>query len=112
MAVLPLSWALMRRQPAWRVFALVASYVFYAWWDWRFVFLLAASTLCTLAGARLIARAAGDSARTRWLALTVAAELGLLVWFKYAHLASSSLDDVLHRLGVHGAPVPIVRAAL
>ena len=43
--VLPLSWALMPNQRVWRVFIVVASYVFYGWWDWRFVFLLAASTV-------------------------------------------------------------------
>ena len=29
----------------WRPFIIVASYVFYSWWDWRFVFLLAGCTL-------------------------------------------------------------------
>jgi alginate O-acetyltransferase complex protein AlgI len=43
--VLPVSWALMPRQRAWRAFIVVASYVFYGWWDWRFVLLLAASTV-------------------------------------------------------------------
>ena len=32
-------------QRAWQVWILLASYVFYGWWDWRFVFLLAGSTL-------------------------------------------------------------------
>ena len=41
--VLPVSWSLMRHQSVWRLFILAASFVFYAWWDWRFVFLLAAS---------------------------------------------------------------------
>jgi len=45
MIVLPVSWALMRYQRAWRIWILLASYVFYAWWDWRFVFLLLASTI-------------------------------------------------------------------
>ena len=45
LAVLPLSWALMSRQLAWRPFMVVASYVFYAWWNWHYVFLLAASTV-------------------------------------------------------------------
>ena len=40
--VLPVSWSLMRHQSVWRLFILAASFVFYAWWDWRFVFLLVA----------------------------------------------------------------------
>ena len=43
--VLPTSWFLMERQRLWRPWMLVASYVFYAWWDWRFLFLLAGSTV-------------------------------------------------------------------
>jgi hypothetical protein len=36
---------------------LVASYVFYGWWDWRFLFLIAFSTLVDYwAGLRIPAR--------------------------------------------------------
>ena len=45
--VLPLSWLAMADMRRWRVFIIVASYVFYGWWDWHFVFLLAGSTLWT-----------------------------------------------------------------
>ena len=34
------NWLLAPFPKRWRVFILVASYVFYGWWDWRFVFLL------------------------------------------------------------------------
>ena len=50
MLVLPLSWALMRQQTAWRVFILVASYVFYAWWDVSLVWLLALVSAIAYAG--------------------------------------------------------------
>ena len=33
------NWLLAPFPKRWRVFILVASYVFYGWWDWRFVFL-------------------------------------------------------------------------
>jgi len=59
----------------------VASYVFYAWWDWRFVFLLAASTAIAFVGGRLVHPATGTRRRaTMWV--TVALLLGLLGWFK------------------------------
>ena len=41
--VLIASWLLMPRPRAWRLFMIAASFVFYADWDWRFVFLLAFS---------------------------------------------------------------------
>ena len=43
--VLPLSWLAMPKVHRWRPFILVASYVFYSWWDWRFIFLLAGCTI-------------------------------------------------------------------
>ena len=45
LVVLPLSWLTMPTPARWRVFIIVASYVFYAAWDWRFIFLLAGCTL-------------------------------------------------------------------
>ena len=39
------SWLLRPRPLAWRLFILAASYVFYSWWNPRFVLLLAVSTL-------------------------------------------------------------------
>ena len=50
--VLVLSWALMPRQRLWKPFILVASYVFYGYADWRFTFLLAASTVANQLAAR------------------------------------------------------------
>ena len=34
-------WLLNPRPLAWKLFMIGASYVFYAWWDWHFVWLLA-----------------------------------------------------------------------
>ncbi len=93
------------------MFILVASYVFYGWWDWRFVFLLAASTACTVAGGRLVHMARNDVARRAWMITTVALELGLLGWFKYAGWLSVNVDNVLHHLGM-GDPVPLVQVTL
>ena len=61
--VLPVSWSLMRHQSAWRLFMLAASFVFYAWWDWRFVFLLAASIVVNQTLAVAIYRAEAPAAR-------------------------------------------------
>ena len=45
LVVLVVHWSIHRRPVAWRFFILGASYVFYGYWDWRFSFLLAGSTL-------------------------------------------------------------------
>jgi len=105
------NWLLASFPKPWRVFILLASYVFYGWWDWRFVFLLAVSTVCTIAGGRLVDRAQNPAARRAWLTATVVAELGLLAWFKYAGFFTVNVDNVLHHLGM-GDPIPLIQVTL
>jgi D-alanyl-lipoteichoic acid acyltransferase DltB (MBOAT superfamily) len=92
--VLPVSWALMRHQSVWRAWILLASYVFYAWWDWRFVLLLAASTVVNHVLAVAIHRTAAIGARKVLLGLAIAFDLGFLGYFKYANFFLSTTDNV------------------
>jgi D-alanyl-lipoteichoic acid acyltransferase DltB (MBOAT superfamily) len=100
MVVFPTSWLLMRRQLLWQAFMLVASYVFYAWWDWRFIFLLAGSTVGNHVAAAAIHRARAQQLRKLLLALSVAFNLGLLGYFKYAGFLVSSAENALTRVGL------------
>ncbi|HEY6056367.1 MAG TPA: MBOAT family protein [Gaiellaceae bacterium] len=102
LVVLPLSWALMPRQRLWQLFVLTASFVFYAWWDWKFVFLLGGSIVGNHVAAHGIAASRGRL-RKAWLTAAVALDLGLLGYFKYAGFLVSSADNVLSRIGVAGA---------
>ena len=105
------NWLLAPFPTRWRIFILAASYVFYGWWDWRFVFLLAISTACTIAGGRLVHRAADATAKRAWLSVAVSAELGLLGWFKYAGWLGVNVDNVIHHLGA-GDPIPLLQVTL
>ena len=91
--VLPLSWALRGRPVAWKSLILVASYVFYGYWDWRFLGLLAAMTLVNEVAAVGIHRAASPAARGRLTAAAVVFDLGVLAVFKYYGFFVSSLED-------------------
>jgi alginate O-acetyltransferase complex protein AlgI len=107
MIVLPVSWALMAHQRAWRAWILVASYVFYAWWDWRFVALLAASTVVNHVLAVAIHRSGGVAARKSFLALAVAFDLGLLGYFKYTNFFLSSADNVIGTSWIAHVVLPV-----
>jgi alginate O-acetyltransferase complex protein AlgI len=111
LVVLPLSWLLMPRQAVWRPFILLASYVFYAWWDWKFVFLLASSTIVNHALALAIHRSQGARLRKACLFAAVGFDLALLGYFKYAGFLVSSAENALARLGVAGAS-SVVNVAL
>lgn len=77
---------------------IAASYVFYANWDWRFVFLLGGVTLMTYVSGRGLAAARTPGRRKVWLWAGVGAPLLLLGVFKYADFAVSSLDSLLGAL--------------
>lgn len=91
------------------VMLLVASYVFYGWWDWRFLSLLAASTLLDYTTALLMDGTPHRWLRKRYLLLSVVGNLGLLGFFKYfnffthefAHLSATlGLPIELHTLNI------------
>jgi alginate O-acetyltransferase complex protein AlgI len=86
-----------------RRFLLVASYVFYAAWDWRFLGLLFGLTLLNDLGARAIAKREGRSRRTM-LTVVVVADLAVLGVFKYFDFFAASANSMLSRVGL-GVPL-------
>lgn len=80
-------WALGRRR--WQnAFLVVASYVFYGWWNWRFCTLIAISTAVDYALARRMDSGGRSGAL---LAVSVVANLGMLGVFKYYDFFAASL---------------------
>jgi alginate O-acetyltransferase complex protein AlgI len=100
MIVLPASWLLMPRRERWKIFMLAASYFFYGYWNWRFVFLLAASTVVNQVFARAIFRNEVERTRRALLAGAVAVNIALLGYFKYADFFIRSSRDVLDSAGL------------
>src|SRR3954467_5772285 len=78
---------------------LVASYYFYASWDWRFLGLLIASTLVDFSCGRALDRT--DSAKTRrlLLCLSLGFNLAMLGFFKYFNFFADSLHGMFGALG-------------
>ena len=62
---------------------LVASYVFYGAWDWRFLGLILASTIVDYLVGLKMSAAADDHRRRRLLSISLAFNLGMLGIFKY-----------------------------
>ena len=83
--LLPL-YALTPRGGARRWLLLVASYLFYAHWDPRFVTLLLLSTIVDFEAGRRIHERDDPVARRGWLLLSLAVNLGVLAVFKYGRL--------------------------
>jgi alginate O-acetyltransferase complex protein AlgI len=78
---------------------LLASLIFYAWGEPRFVLLLLLSAIINHGMGRLLAgkQQAGDGNAAKWLlGAGIAANLGLLVYFKYLGFFAASLNQLLH----------------
>jgi D-alanyl-lipoteichoic acid acyltransferase DltB (MBOAT superfamily) len=109
--VLPVSWALMPRLRAWKLFILAVSYAFYATASWRFCLLLAGVTLGNQLFARLIARAGSERRRSQLVGLAVGLDLLVLGVFKYYGFFVTQVADALDAFGL-GMPLPLLSIAL
>jgi alginate O-acetyltransferase complex protein AlgI len=96
-------WALPSNR-ARKVWLLACSYFFYGYWDWRFLFLILASTLIDY-GVALALHGSEDPRRRRlWVTLSLIANLGVLGFFKYFNFFVSSGVGLLQTLGFEVAP--------
>ena len=91
--------AVLRGQPR-KIMLVVASYVFYGYWDWRFLGLIFISTVTDYFAARWIANSASPGRKKLVLWLSIAVNLGILGFFKYADFFVGSLVALLNSLGI------------
>ncbi len=81
----------------------LASYFFYAWWDWRFVGLLFGSSLVAFCSGKMIGQSRTVKTKKAWLWFCILSHLGALGFFKYFGFCADSLKTVFHWLGVNVA---------
>lgn len=77
----------------------VASYIFYGWWDYRFLSLIILSTLVDFYVGKAIFNTKGKKAKTKWLWVSIAFNIGLLGFFKYFDFFVHSFVDSIVFLG-------------
>lgn len=89
----------------------VASYVFYGWWDPWFILLMLGVTVVNYLCGRIIGRPGIDPRLRRWVAaFAVIASLGTLGFFKYFGFLEANLNHVLAWFGA--GPVPVLAITL
>src|SRR5215467_13656846 len=82
-SVLVGTWALRHKNQR-LMFLTLASWFFYAWWDWRFLPLMLSTTTVDYVAALAIQRNENQRRRNFWLISSLSINLGLLGYFKYA----------------------------
>lgn len=93
-------WATYRYATPWKWFLLAGSYFFYGYWDWRFLGLLAASSIVNHVSARGIRRFNRPWARRGLLTAAVTFNLGTIAFFKYYGFFVEQAYVIAYRLGI------------
>ncbi len=94
------------------VMLLLASYVFYMWWNPLYILLIVGSTLVDyISGYRMGLREVGDPKRKKYLWFSVATNLGLLGTFKYFNFFAGEINLGLQQLGIESG-LPILNVLL
>jgi D-alanyl-lipoteichoic acid acyltransferase DltB (MBOAT superfamily) len=83
------------------VFLLLSSYVFYSFWDWRFSFLLAFSTILDYSSGIIIDQSTTINKKRFWMRLSILTNIGLLCYFKYFNFFIDSFIDLINHFGFH-----------
>ena len=96
-----LYWFVFKNQlRAQNVLLLVASYIFYGWWDWRFLSLIIASTFLDYFVAIQLGKTAISKKRKLLLGISLVGNLGMLGFFKYYNFFVSSWIEAWSSVGI------------
>jgi D-alanyl-lipoteichoic acid acyltransferase DltB (MBOAT superfamily) len=81
------------------IFLLVASYIFYGWWDWRFLSLIIISSTLDFNIGLLLKKQQNETKRKLILLMSLVLNLGFLGFFKYYNFFVDSLVSSFTLLG-------------
>ena len=94
-----LYWFVFQKREWQNLLIVAASYVFYGWWDWRFLFLIAFTSLCSFYSGVLIEQFEGSKSRQRMVCtLNLVLNFLILGVFKYYNFFADSLARLIWNL--------------
>tara|TARA_R110000765_G_scaffold168384_3_gene273397 strand:+ start:11537 stop:12955 length:1419 start_codon:yes stop_codon:yes gene_type:complete len=99
LVVFILYWMLQKNFKVQNILLLVASYIFYAWWDWRFLSLILISSCIDYIAGLQIFNANNQKQRKVWLYISLVANLGFLGVFKYYNFFADSFSQLMNQVG-------------
>ena len=97
-----LYWFVFRGRRWQNLLIVIASYVFYGWWNWRFLLLIALTSFCSYGSGLLIERCKGNRKAQRAVSVfNIVFNIGILAVFKYYDFFVENLDALFRLLGFH-----------
>lgn len=99
-AVFCLYWVLRKHLQWQNLLLLAASYLFYGWWDWRFLGLIVITSASTFLTGLLIKD--NKSVRSRaWVTANIILNIGILATFKYFNFFRDTFADCMRLVGIN-----------
>lgn len=92
-------WFVFRKLSWQNLFVVIASYVFYGWWDWRFLFLIFLTTVSCYISGRLIENAESRSNRKLVCGVNIVINILILCYFKYFNFFTENLRILFSQFG-------------
>ena len=93
-------WFVFQKTARWQnLFLIVASYFFYGWWDWRFLLLLAFTSLVDFGVGYGLNKTDDERKRKMLLGLTLVSNLSVLFFFKYFNFFTDSARELMSTIG-------------
>lgn len=96
-----LYWYVLKEFRYQNILILLASYVFYGWWDWRFLSLIFLSTLVDFSITKYLMKTKEPLKRKYALWLSLIFNLGTLGFFKYHNFFMDNFITVINCFGFH-----------
>lgn len=94
-----LGWPFLRKNKNTRwVYLVCASFLFYGWWDWRFLFLIIGSGFIDFFAGLAMEKFPGQ--KKTWLILSLIGNIGSLALFKYLDFAINNINAFMSIFGI------------
>lgn len=95
-------WFIINKSLRWQnVFILIVSYIFYGWWDWRFLSLIIISTACDFFIGQSLGKTLDHKRKKVLLIISLFVNLGLLAVFKYYNFFVENLIFLFKDLNIN-----------
>lgn len=92
-----LYWFVFKGRQVQNVLIVAASYVFYGWWDWRFLILIFITTILSYLSGILIEKYRKNS---KWICgANITINIGILCYYKYVNFFAENLQAVVNQFG-------------
>ena len=97
-----LYWFVFQKRKWQNLLVIAASYVFYGWWDCRFLLLIAFTSFCSYASGLLLEHFEGQRRKQQAVSATnIVLNLGILGIFKYYNFFVENLETLFSAMGFH-----------